>query len=288
MGVLVRKSRANQVFLNPNPLCSNLGYHVMLTDLGRQTMKLNKPNVVIAAAASDTGSDRQDANGGGRPGDDERATPGAGNRQPAEEAVSVSGIAADDLSPEVQQAIGALSGEIERLRRELEWSRSREAKLVRLADTHATLPILGRRAFVRELTQVLDHAGQLATPASLVALHLVNGEDIRRRLGRRAADQALSQVCRTIVEVLHATDKIGGLGGYDFGVILLVADLDAALDKANALIGAIGEHPFSWQDENIPLAATTGISVIEEGTALETVMANAERNLADSEKRLTS
>ena len=252
-------------------------------------MELNKSNVVIAAAASDTGSDPQDTNDRGRRPDDAGAeTPGARDRQPPEEAVSVSGIAAGGFSPEVKRAIGALSGEIERLRQELEWSRSREAKLVRLADTHATMPILSRRAFVRELTRVLDHTGQLSTPASLVALHLVNGEDIRRRLGRRAADQALSQVCRVITEVLHPTDKIGGLGGYDFGVILLLADLETALEKAAALTEAIGEHPFPWQHENIPLSTVAGVSVIEEGAALETVMANAERNLADSEKRLKS
>jgi diguanylate cyclase (GGDEF)-like protein len=114
----------------------------------------------------------------------------------------------------------------------------------------------------------------------------VNGEDIRLGHGRRARDQSLSHVCRVMTEVLHPTDKIGGLGGYDFGVILLVADLDTALQKADALTTAIGEHPFPWQDENIPLTAAAGVSVIEDGAALETVMANAERNLRDGEKRL--
>ncbi len=261
----------------------------MWIEIGLQTMELNKSNVVISAAASDTGSDPQDTtNLGGRPRDSGAEAPGARAHRPPEEAVSISGVAGDGFSPEVKQAIGALSGEIERLRRELDWIKSREAKLVRLADTHSTMPILSRRAFVRELTRVLDHVGQLSTPASLVALHLVNGEDIRLSLGRRAADQALTHVCRVITEGLHPTDMIGGLGGYDFGVILLVADLDAALVKAAALTDAIGEHPFPWQDENIPLAAATGVSVIEEGAALETVMANVERNLADGEKRLKS
>jgi diguanylate cyclase (GGDEF)-like protein len=136
------------------------------------------------------------------------------------------------------------------------------------------------------LSRVLDHVGQLSTPASLVALHLVNGEDIRLGHGRRAADLALSHVCRVMAEVLHPTDKIGGLGGYDFGVILLVADLDTALEKAGTLTAAIGEHPFPWQEEKIPLTAVAGVSVIEDGAALETVMANAERNLDDGEKRL--
>lgn len=250
-------------------------------------MKLDESYVVISAAASDAGSDSPDPNARrGLPEDAGAEAPGARDHQPPEEAVSVSGIGADGFSPEVKRAIGALSGEIERLRRELDWIKSREAKLVRLADAHSTMPILSRRAFVREVTRVLDHVGQLSTPASLVALHLVNGEDIRRALGRRAADQALSHVCRVMAEVLHPTDKIGGLGGYDFGVILLVADLDAALEKAAALSAAIGEHPFPWQDENIPLTAAAGVSVLEEGAALETVMANVERNLADGEKRL--
>ena len=259
----------------------------MRTEIGRQTMELSKSNVVISAAASDTGSDSQDTSDrGGRPDNSGTETPGAGRHQPPEEAVSISGIAADGFSPEVKQAIGILSGEIERLRRELDWIKSREAKLVRLVDTHSTMPILGRRAFVRELTRVLDHVGQLSTPSSLVALHLVNGEDIRLGHGRRAADQVLSHVCRVMAEGLHPTDKVGGLGGYDFGVILLVANLDEALEKAVALTAAIADHPFPWQDENIPLTAAAGVTVIEEGAALETVMANAERNLAEGEKRL--
>ncbi len=60
----------------------------------------------------------------------------------------------------------------------------------------------------------------------------------------------------------------------------------AALEKAAALSAAIGEHPFPWQDENIPLTAAAGVSVLKDGAALETVMANVERNLADGEKRL--
>jgi hypothetical protein len=132
----------------------------MRTEIGRQMMELGKSNVVISAAASDTGTDSQDTSDrGGRPEDSGTDASGAGGQQPPEEAVSISGIAADDFSPEVKRAICPLSGEIERLRRELDWIKGREAKLVRLADAHSTIPILRRRAFVRELGRVLDHVG---------------------------------------------------------------------------------------------------------------------------------
>jgi len=138
------------------------------------------------------------------------------------EAFAVDGLLAGVLTPEVQQAFDSLARQIEPLRAEVERAKGREAHFKELAEKHSFLPVPGRWEFSRELTHVLSNSEHLTPPPSLVVLHLVNADDIRRRFGRRALDAALIHVCAVIDANLHPTDVAGSLGGNDFGLILLV------------------------------------------------------------------
>lgn len=109
----------------------------------------------------------------------------------------------------------------------------------------------GRREFFRELTHVLAHMEGLTTP-SLIVLHLVNADDIRRRLGRNALDGVLIHVSSVIDTILEPTDVAGSLGGNDFGLIQLVSDLTLAQNKGKDLVQAIAAAPFQWQGKITP------------------------------------
>ena len=179
------------------------------------------------------------------------------------EAFAVDGLLAGVLTPEVQQAFDSLARQIEPLRAEVERAKRREAHFKELAEKHSFLPVPGRWEFSRELTHVLSNSEHLTPPPSLVVLHLVNADDIRRRFGRRALDAALIHVCAVIDANLHPTDVAGSLGGNDFGLILLVGNNELAQIKTQSLIYAVKAQPFHWQGETLTLEIVAGVATLE-------------------------
>lgn len=194
-------------------------------------------------------------------------------------AVSLAGLSDDMLTPEVRRVVDTMVGEIERLRREMGLAAGREAYLKELVDTHPFLPVLDRRAFVRELGKVLSHAEHLRTPAGLLCLHVANGEEVRRRHGRQVLDRSLGHFCDILVGEVHPTDILGSLGGNDFAVILLVGDAATATAKGEAITEAVRTRPLRWRKRNIPLEVVTGIRVLEAGVSPEVALAEADRDL---------
>src|SRR5882724_12368331 len=71
---------------------------------------------------------------------------------------SVLGIPEDEFTPRVRDAIMGLMGEVDSLRRELTQTRQRLEDVEKTADQDGMLPLLNRRAFVRELTRYISAA----------------------------------------------------------------------------------------------------------------------------------
>ena len=136
----------------------------------------------------------------------------------------------------------------------------------------------GRREFFRELTHVLAHMEGLTTP-SLIVLHLVNADDIRRRLGRNALDGVLIHVLSVIDTILEPTDVAGSLGGNDFGLIQLVSDLTLARNKAKDLVQAIAAAPFQWQGKITPLETMAGVATLATTETPEAALIAADKDL---------
>ncbi|MDA1090716.1 MAG: GGDEF domain-containing protein [Proteobacteria bacterium] len=194
------------------------------------------------------------------------------------EAFAFNGMLADGLSPEIQKAFEELTQQIEPLRAEIERARGRESHFKELAETHAFLPLPGRREFFRELTHVLAHMEGLTTP-SLIVLHLVNADDIRRRLGRNALDNVLVHVSSVIDTILESTDVAGSLGGNDFGIIQLVSDVTLARKKAEDMIQAVSANPFQWQGKTTPLDALAGVATLANIGTPEAALDAADKDL---------
>ena len=110
-------------------------------------------------------------------------------------------------------------------------------------------------------------------------LHLVNADDIRRRLGRNALDGVLIHVSSVIDTILEPTDVAGSLGGNDFGLIQLVSDLTLARKKAGDLIQVISANPFQWQGKTTPLDTLAGVATLVNMGSPEAALNAADNDL---------
>ena len=189
---------------------------------------------------------------------------------------SVLGIPEQEFTPRVRDAIMGLMGEVDSLRRELSQTRARLDEVEKTADQDQLLPLLNRRAFVRELTRYIAFSGRYNTPASLIYFDLNQFKQINDTKGHAAGDAVLRHFAETLLSHVRDSDCVGRLGGDEFGVLLTHADQEQALKKADVLAGALRASPPTWNEENIPVSFSYGAFELKPGDNADLAMARAD------------
>ena len=82
-----------------------------------------------------------------------------------------------------------------------------------LADEDSLLPVINRRAFVRELSRAMSFAQRYTQPSSLAFFDVNNMKTINDELGHAAGDAALMHVAEMLLEHVRHSDVVGRLGG---------------------------------------------------------------------------
>jgi len=187
------------------------------------------------------------------------------------------GLEPVDLTPPVQAALTTLLSEIEELRVEVGRLKSRLNEAEDLADMDPLTPLLNRRAFLRELHRVVTFAQRYGGPASLIYFDLDGFKAVNDRFGHAAGDLALKAVADRLTANVRESDVVGRLGGDEFGVILVQADLGAALAKAQALAAAVEAEPIQCGEWLAPLKISFGVRQIDADISAEQALADADQ-----------
>jgi diguanylate cyclase (GGDEF)-like protein len=195
---------------------------------------------------------------------------------PSLASASVLGIPEEEFTPRVQGAIMGLMGEVESLRRDLQKTRARLDEMEQVADRDQLLPVLNRRAFVRELTRHIGYAVRYGTPASLLYFDLDGFKLINDSHGHPAGDAVLEHFAARLIAHVRDSDVVGRLGGDEFGVILSHANQLQAQTKAQSLADALQNSPANWQGHNIPVAFSFGAFELTAGDSADLAIARAD------------
>jgi diguanylate cyclase (GGDEF)-like protein len=189
---------------------------------------------------------------------------------------SVLGIPESEFTPRVRDAIVTLMAEVESLRRELQSTRERLDEAEKYADQDHLLPLLNRRAFVRELMRYISFADRYHTPSSLIYFDLNNFKSVNDAHGHAAGDAVLRQFAAVLTANVRETDAIGRVGGDEFGILLSHADQAQAHKKADLLAEQVRNSPTIWNGQPIPLSFAYGAFELKAGDNPEQAMARAD------------
>jgi diguanylate cyclase (GGDEF)-like protein len=197
----------------------------------------------------------------------------------AAEAVSASvlGIPEHEFTPRVRDAIITLMHEVDRLRREAEQARAKSEDLARMADQDMLLPILNRRAFVREVTRFTSFAERYNTASSLIYVDLDHFKRVNDAHGHAAGDAVLRHFCDLILSQIRESDVFARLGGDEFGVILAHVTFDQAARKASGLAQALRDHPPVVEGRPVALSFSYGVYELRAGETPDGVIRQADR-----------
>jgi diguanylate cyclase (GGDEF)-like protein len=227
-------------------------------------MKVEKPSRTQRAAGTAAYARRA------LPGDS--ATPAAAPGATA----SVLGIPEDEFTPRVRDAIVALMAEVDSLKRELSQTRDRLDEAEKNADLDQLLPVLNRRAFVRELSRTIAIGSRYQTPASLIYFDLNDFKTINDTHGHAAGDAVLINFGRVLSENVRKTDSVGRLGGDEFGVLLSHANQAQAHNKADQLAARLRAEPAALNGKTLTVSFAYGAFELKDGLSPDAAMALAD------------
>lgn len=174
-------------------------------------------------------------------------------------------ILESELTPRVRAAIEALKGEIDRLRREVQGLRKKLIEAERAANQDTLVPVLNRRAFVREIARFIAFAERYGTPASLLYVDLDGFKAVNDALGHAAGDAVLHHFSLLLSANVRDTDVVGRLGGDEFGVILAHATREQACQKGAGFADALRASRPSWRGQTVAVKFSFGAHELRAG-----------------------
>lgn len=188
----------------------------------------------------------------------------------------VLGIPEGEFTPGVRRAISALIGEARALRDELDRTRVRLADIEQTADRDQLLPVLNRRAFMRELIRQIASIARYRTPATFVYFDLDGLKRINDTFGHPCGDAVLAHFAALLLANVRECDAVGRLGGDEFGVILTHANEQQAEKKCALLAGLLSANPAIWESLHFPLSFSFGALELSGDINAETAVARAD------------
>jgi len=194
--------------------------------------------------------------------------------QPVDRAQAL-GIPEAELTPAVQAAIAMLAAELEDLRTQIGRLRARLLEAEAEADEDPLTGVKNRRAFARELKRMCALAQRHAAPASLIYIDVDDLKAVNDRLGHATGDAALRAVAERLGEHVRASDLVGRMGGDEFAVALLQADLSSAVAKAGALAELVGAAPIGAAPAATTIRVSFGVVEFTPGEDAEALIARA-------------
>jgi diguanylate cyclase (GGDEF)-like protein len=190
---------------------------------------------------------------------------------------SVLGIPEGEFTPNVRDAIMSLMHEVDRLRSEIEQTRARLEAMARTADQDMLLPILNRRAFVREISRFIAFAERYGIPSSLLYFDLDDFKAVNDAHGHSAGDFVLRHFSDLLASQVRDSDVLARIGGDEFAVILAHTTLDQATKKGTTLSQMLREKPPVWNGHPVNLNFSCGTYELHAGANADIAIANADR-----------
>jgi diguanylate cyclase (GGDEF)-like protein len=167
------------------------------------------------------------------------------------------------------------------LRRSNEALIAQQQELAFLADHDALTGLYNRREFMRLAEREMLRATRVPCETALIMVDLDYFKKINDRHGHPGGDAVLQAVAQRLGRALRSTDTLARLGGEEFIVLLPNTGSEGALQVAARLREAVRHAPVSFEDVDIPVTASLGVSSLRatDKGSVDAVYATADRAL---------
>jgi len=138
-----------------------------------------------------------------------------------------------------------------------------EAELVEMATTDFLTGLLNRRNFLSVMDNELNRLKRFDIPrAAVLMLDLDHFKRVNDTYGHAAGDAVLKHFAGLIHAELRKVDSGGRLGGEEFAILLLGAELDDAQAFAERLRKTVDDTPLDVEHQRIAITVSIGIAML--------------------------
>ncbi len=120
------------------------------------------------------------------------------------------------------------------------------------------------------------------TPLSALMIDIDFFKKVNDTYGHLAGDFILKEVAKTIKNEIRESDICGRFGGEEFIVLLPNTKLSGALKLANRIRSSIENKDFIFEDINIPIRISTGLTNASKSDSIFSLIDRADTALYDA------
>ncbi len=159
-----------------------------------------------------------------------------------------------------------------------------EASLVRMATIDELTSVWNRRHTLERLRAEIERARRTGGSLSVIMIDIDQFKRVNDLFGHASGDRVLAEVAGRVRRNLRPYDVIGRIGGEEFLVLAVEADLDDAAALAERIRAAVAEGPINYGGVSLEMTLSAGVSIVDPGEpdALDRALARADGALYES------
>ena len=151
-----------------------------------------------------------------------------------------------NTTAELEEQVRVRTAELQAANRELQEA---NARLETLAITDGLTRLYNHRHFHELLAREVERQQRKRAPFSLLMLDVDHFKNYNDTHGHQAGDEVLRAMAKILRENTRTADTVARYGGEEFIVMLLEADHDSALMRAEKLRAQIAAYPFAHHQD---------------------------------------
>lgn len=162
--------------------------------------------------------------------------------------------------------------------RDISDRKAAEEQMKLLATTDGLTGVLNRRAWSEQAEQLVAQANRYQRPLAILSIDADKFKKINDVYGHPAGDKVLKALTHAMSLNLRSVDRLGRLGGEEFGIALPETDTEGALNTADRLLQAVRALRVRHGTETLSFTVSIGVAVLmhETGESLESLYKRAD------------
>jgi len=155
--------------------------------------------------------------------------------------------------------------------------KNRTKELQHLAVHDTITGLYNRYEFEKRLGFALKYSSTAAGQSIMCYVDLDQFKVVNDTSGHMAGDELLKQISLILEKNVGPKDIVARLGGDEFGILFVGNSLDEAQKKAQAILRAIKEYRFNWEDKIFVVGASMGmVPIVRECCTLVDIISAAD------------
>ncbi|MDH5764499.1 MAG: GGDEF domain-containing protein [Gammaproteobacteria bacterium] len=150
------------------------------------------------------------------------------------------------------------------------------------ASCDALTGVKNRSTFYGSLEREISLSNRKSQPLSLLVIDIDHFKRINDNYGHSAGDEVLKAIAATLLSCVRDSDLLFRYGGEEFVAILNDSSCEAAIDVAQRLVEKIKAKTISYQDNDISVTVSIGITCLAKDDTSESFFNRADNALYEA------